>query len=340
MKLGDVARHLGGEIAGDPDIDIRGASGIHDACEGEVTFLADRRLIEACAGSRASGVVVKQFIPEIGKPQIIVANPLYAFAKLLELFHVKPALSTGISDSAFVSPQASIGKDVSIHAFAYVSDGAVIGGRTIIHPGAFVGAGAVVGEECLIYPHVTVCERVTIGNRVIIHAGSVLGSDGFGYVFEGGRHYKIPQIGTVVIGDDVEIGANVTIDRATTGETVIGKGTKIDNLVQIGHNVKIGEHSIIVSQVGIAGSTEIGSHVVLGGQVGVADHATIDDGCMVGAQSGVMGHLVKGVFSGSPAIPHRDWLKASALFARLPELHKKIRELEDTLRRMERSQDD
>jgi UDP-3-O-[3-hydroxymyristoyl] glucosamine N-acyltransferase len=340
MKLGDVARHLGGEIAGDPDIDIRGASGIHDAGEGEVTFLADRKLIEACAGSRASGVVVKQFIPEIGKPQIIVANPLYAFAKLLELFHVKPALSTGISDSAFVSPQASIGKDVSIHAFAYVSDSAVIGDRTIIHPGAFVGAGAVVGEECLIYPHVTVCERVTIGNRVIIHAGSVLGSDGFGYVFEGGRHYKIPQIGTVVIGDDVEIGANVTIDRATTGETVIGKGTKIDNLVQIGHNVKIGEHSIIVSQVGIAGSTEIGSHVVLGGQVGVADHATIDDGCMLGAQSGVFGHLSRGIYSGSPAIPHRDWLKASALFARLPELHKKIRELEDTLRRMERSQDD
>ncbi len=336
MKLGDVARHLGGEIAGDPDIDIRGAAGIHDAGEGELTFLADRKLIETCAGSRASGVVVKQFIPELGKPQIIVANPLYAFAKLLELFHVKPALPTGISGSAFVSPQATIGKDVSVHAFAYVSGGAVLGDRTIIHPGAFIGEGTVIGEECVIYPNVTVREGVIIGNRVIIHAGSVLGSDGFGYVFDGGRHYKIPQVGTVVIGDDVEIGANVTIDRATTGKTSIGKGTKIDNLVQVGHNVRIGEHSIIVAQVGIGGSTEIGSHVVLGGQVGIADHAILDDGCMVGAKGGVMGHLPKGIYSGGPAIPHREWLKASALFARLPELHKRIRELEEKLSGMEK----
>jgi UDP-3-O-[3-hydroxymyristoyl] glucosamine N-acyltransferase len=336
MKLGDVARHLGGEIAGDPDIDIRGAAGIHDAGEGELTFLADRKLIEPCAGSRASGVVVKQFVPELGKPQIIVANPLYAFAKLLELFHVKPALPTGISGSAFVSPQATIGKDVSVHAFAYVSGGAVLGDRTTIHPGAFIGADSVVGEECVIYPNVTVREGVIIGNRVIIHAGSVLGSDGFGYVFDGGRHYKIPQVGTVVIGDDVEIGANVTIDRATTGKTSIGKGTKIDNLVQVGHNVRIGEHSIIVAQVGIGGSTEIGSHVVLGGQVGIADHAILDDGCMVGAKGGVMGHLPKGIYSGAPVIPHREWLKASALFARLPELHKRIRELEEKLSGMEK----
>jgi len=336
MKLGDVARHVGGEIAGDPDIDVRGAAGIHDAGEGDVTFLADRKHLEACAASRASGVVVKQLVPEIGKPQIIVSNPLYAFAKLLELFHVKPALPTGISDSAFVSPQARIGKDVSIHAFAVVSDNAVLGDRTIVHPGAFIGSGAVVGEECTIYPHVTILERVTIGNRVIIHSGAVLGSDGFGYVFEGGRHYKIPQVGTVVVEDDVEIGANTTIDRATTGRTVIGKGTKIDNLVQIGHNVKIGEHSIIVAQVGIGGSTEMGSHVVLGGQVGIADHAILDDGCMVGAKGGVMGHLPKGIYSGGPAIPHREWLKASALFARLPELYKKIRELEEKLSGMEK----
>lgn len=340
MKLGDVARRLGGELAGNPDIDVRGAAGIHDAGEGEVTFLTDRKLIDACAKSRAAAVVVKQFVPEIGKPQIIITNPLFAFARLLELFYVTLASPTGISASAFVSPQAKIGKDVSLHAFAYVSDGAVLGDGTVIHPGVFIGAGAVIGEGCIIYPRVTILERVTIGSRVIIHSGSVLGSDGFGYVFEGGRHYKIPQVGTVVIGDDVEIGANVTIDRATTGKTVIGKGTKIDNLVQIAHNVKIGEHSIIVSQVGIAGSTEIGSHVVLGGQVGIADHAAIDDGCMLGAQSGVFGHLSRGIYSGSPAMPHREWLKASALFARLPELHKRIKELEDRLKSMERRQDD
>jgi UDP-3-O-[3-hydroxymyristoyl] glucosamine N-acyltransferase len=337
VKLKELALMLGGEIVGDPEIEIRGAAGVHEVNEGEITFLSDMKLMRECAGSKASCVIVKDFISGIEKAQVIVRNPLYAFAKVLEHFSA-PVQYTGISSDAFVSEKAGIGKDVSIHPFAFISENVVIGDHTVIHPGVFIGRDTVVGAQCVLYPNVTVREKVTLGDRVIVHSGSVIGSDGFGYVMEGGRHYKIPQVGGVIIGDDVEIGAGVTIDRATTGNTKIGSGTKIDNLVQIGHNVKIGEHAILVAQVGVGGSTEIGNFVVLGGQVGVADHSRIDDGCMAGAKSGIFGHLEKGVYSGVPVIPHRDWLKATALFARLPDLNKRIKELEEKIRILERRQ--
>ena len=182
----------------------------------------------------------------------------------------------------------------------------------------------------------TLRENVRIGNRVIIHAGSVIGSDGFGYVFDEGRHHKIPQVGGVIIEDDVEIGSNVSIDRATTGNTIIGAGTKIDNLVQIAHNVTIGKNSLIIAQVGVAGSTEIGDYVTLAGQVGIVDHVTIESGTIIGAQSGVLGNIAKGIYSGSPVMPHRDWLKTQAIIAKLPELYKKIRELEGKIKELER----
>jgi UDP-3-O-[3-hydroxymyristoyl] glucosamine N-acyltransferase len=228
------------------------------------------------------------------------------------------------------------GKEVSIHPFAYISDNVTIGRDTIIYPGVFIGEGTVIGDGCTIYANVTIREKVTVGNRVIIHSGSVIGSDGFGYVWEEGRHYKIPQVGGVIIGEDVEIGANVTIDRATTGNTIIGRGTKIDNLVQIAHNVTIGERSIIVAQVGIAGSSEIGNFVTLAGQVGIPDHVKIADGCIIGAQAGVMGNLSKGIYLGSPAMPHRDWLRSTALFSKLPELNRRIKELEEKVLTLER----
>lgn len=331
MRLRELAVTLNGELKGKPDLDISGAAGIFDAKKGDVTFLSDKKLKQDCADSKASCVIVRDFIPELDKPQIKVNNPLYAFAKALEVFYVEPYKTAGISKEAFVSKKTKIGADVTIHPLSYISDNADIGDNTVIFPGVFIGNETVIGSECILYPNVTVREKVRIGNRVIIHSGTVIGSDGFGYVLEGGKHYKIPQVGGVIIGDDVEIGANVTIDRATTGNTVIGAGTKIDNLVQVAHNVRIGENSIIVAQTGIAGSTNIGSYVVLGGQVGIADHASIEDGCMVGSQSGVFGTLQKGVYSGSPAIPHRDWLRSTSIFARLPELMKKIRELEDRL---------
>lgn len=332
MKLSEFAEAVGGKLRGDPDAEIHGASGIGEVKEGEITFLEGRRLLRECAASNASCVMVRDFIPEMEKPQIIVKNPRFAFARLIELFTVKPPVPTGIHRMAYVAEGVMTGEGVSVHPFACISEGASIGERTVIYPGVFIGTRAVLGADCILYPNVAVMEGVAIGNRVIIHAGSVIGSDGFGYVFEEGSHKKIPQVGGVVIGDDVEIGANVTIDRATTGNTVIGKGTKIDNLVQIAHNVKIGEHSIIVAQVGIAGSAKIGSFVMLGGQVGVSDHARIDDGCMIGARSGVAGHIAKGIHSGTPAIPHKEWLRAVTLFARLPEMHRRIKRLEEQLR--------
>jgi len=336
MKLREIAEMLGGEIAGSPDIEIKGAAGISDAKEGDVTFLSTAKLIKECAESKASCVIVKEFVSEIKKPQVKVANPQYAFAKLLEHFYVRPFTTSGISDKAYVSDKAKVAKDTAVFPLTFISDGAAVGGKTVVYPGVFIGENSSIGDGCIIYPNVTIRENVRIGSRVIIHSGAVIGSDGFGYVMEKGIHYKIPQVGGVIIGDDVEIGANVTVDRATTGNTVIGKGAKIDNLVQIAHNVKIGENSIIVSQVGIAGSTEIGNYVVLGGQVGVADHAKLDDGVMVGAQSGVMGHVAKGIYSGSPIISHRDWLKSVAIFAKLPELNRRIKELEDKIENIER----
>ncbi|MDI6744678.1 MAG: UDP-3-O-(3-hydroxymyristoyl)glucosamine N-acyltransferase [Thermodesulfovibrionales bacterium] len=336
MKLREIAEMLGGELAGGPDIEIKGAAGISDAEGGDITFLSTAKLIGECIESNASAVIVKDTVPEIKKPQIKVSNPQYAFARLLEYFYVKPFMASGISDGAYVSDKAKIGEDVSVYPMVFVSDSASIGNRTVIYPGVFIGENSSVEDECIIYPNVIIRENIKVGSRVIIHSGAVIGSDGFGYVMEKGVHYKIPQVGGVIIGDDVEIGANVTIDRATTGNTIIGKGTKIDNLVQIAHNVKIGENSVIAAQTGVAGSTEIGNYVVFGGQVGVADHAKIDDGVMVGAQSGAMGHVKKGIYSGSPMIPHRDWLKSIVIFAKLPELNKRIKELEDMIKNIER----
>jgi UDP-3-O-[3-hydroxymyristoyl] glucosamine N-acyltransferase len=336
VKLKELALMVGGELKGEPDIDIKGAAGISDVREGEITFLSDKKLMRRCVRSKASCVIVGGFYPEVDKPQIVVKNPYYAFAKVLEHYYVRPLQPVGISGEAFISGRARIGKDVSIYPFAYISDNAVIGEKTTIYPGVFVGNDTVIGSECILYPNVTIREKVTVGNRVIIHPGSVIGSDGFGYVLEGGRHYKIPQVGGVIIGDNVEIGGNVVIERATTGNTTIGKGTKICDLVVVGHNTKIGGNSILVGQVGVGGSVEIGNYVVIGGQVGIADHTKIDDGCMIAAQSGIMGHITKGVYSGSPAINHKDWLRAVSVFAKLPELARRVKELEKKINLIER----
>ncbi len=295
-----------------------------------------KRFLKDLSTCRASCLIVKESIPDIQMTQLRVSNPYLAFAKLLGHFYVKPEKSFGISKSAYVSDKAKIGNNVSVFPFSYISDGVSIGDDCIIYPNVFIGENTAIGNHCTIYPHVTLREGVTIGSRVIIHSGSVIGSDGFGYVFDQGRHYKIPQVGGVIVGDDVEIGSNVSVDRATTGHTVIGKGTKIDNLCQIAHNVKVGTNSILVAQVGIGGSSEIGDYVTLAGQVGVSDHTKIDSETMIGAQSGIMGHVTKGAYSGSPAIPHRDWLKSQAIYAKLPELHKKIKELEERIRELER----
>ena len=233
-------------------------------------------------------------------------------------------------------PGAKIGKGVSIQSFCVVEDGSEIGDGTVLYPGVCIGKGALVGAGCVLYQGVVIREGCRIGDNVIIHCNSVVGSDGFGYARDGAKYVKVPQRGIVILADDVELGACVTVDRATIGETVIGRGTKIDNLVQIAHNVKIGEDTVIVAQAGIAGSTRVGSRAQLGGQVGVAGHITIGDEVGVGAQSGVTGDLPsRGVFSGMPAIPHGEWLRAAVVFPKLPELKKKIAELEKRLAELE-----
>jgi len=336
VKLSEIASLVHGEIFGEPNLEIRGVSGISEAQEGDITFLSGKRHIKNLPHCKASCIIVQEPLHDLALTQLKVANPYLAFARLLEHFYLKPLKPLGVSRDTFISDKAKIAESVSIFPFSYIAEGASIGDGSVIYPFVFIGENTAIGEQCIIYPHVTLREGITVGNRVIIHPGSVIGSDGFGYVFDEGRYHKIPQVGSIIIEDDVEIGSNATIDRATTGNTIIGRGTKIDNLVQIGHNVTIGNNSIIVAQVGIGGSTAIGDYVTLGGQVGVSDHTKIESGTMIGAQSGVMGNVAKGAYSGYPAIPHRDWLKAQAIIAKLPELHKRIKELEDKVKELER----
>ncbi len=265
-----------------------------------------------------------------------MANPYLAFAKILGIYAHRPYEPKGVDQRAWVSPTAKLGEGVSVYPFVYIGDHADVGGRVVLFPGVFVGDKAVIGDDTLIYPNVSINEGCRIGKRVILHSGVVIGSDGFGFATDGNRSVKIPQVGIVEIADDVEIGANTTVDRATMGKTVIKRGVKIDNLVQVAHSVTIGEDSIIVAQVGIAGSTKIGSNVIVAGQVGVADHIEIGDNVMVGPQSGVAkGIPPNQVVSGTPTMPHKDWLKAVTIFPKLPEMWKKIGQLEARIRDLE-----
>ncbi len=335
MKLYELKDLFQCELSGNGEVEITGAAGLSEAGEGDITFLSDRKLLKELVGSKATAVIVKEFVEGLQKPQVKTGNPQYAYAKLLSHFYVKPQPYRGLSRKAFISESASLGENVSVYAFAYISDNARIGPGSVIYPGVFVGEGSSIGEGCLIYPNVTIREGVSIGNRVIIHPGAVIGADGFGYVFAEGAHRKIPQVGGVIIEDDVEIGANTTIDRATTSNTVIGRGTKIDNLVQIAHNVQVGSNVIFVAQIGIGGSTRIGDGVIIGGQSAIADHTNIEAGTMMAARSGALGEVKRGVYSGTPIQPHRDWLRSSVIFAKLPEMKKKLEELEKKIQSLE-----
>lgn len=331
MKLIDFSELVQGTILGNPDIEITGVAGIKDAGEGDITFISSSKYIHYLDNSRVSCVIVKEPVNGLAITQLIVSNPYYAFAKALEQFHPYPAFKPGVNELAAVSDTAIIGRNVSVYPFAHISENTSVGDNTAILTGVFIGENTKIGSQCIIYPNVVIRENVQIGNRVIIHSGTVIGSDGYGYTFEKGVHYKIPQVGGVIIEDDVEIGSNVSVDRATLGNTIIGKGTKIDNLAQIAHNVKIGEGSLIVAQVVIGGSSEIGSFVTIGGQAAIADHTIIESGTMIVGQSGVFGNVKKGVYAGTLALPHRDWLRSNALFAKLPEMNRRIKELEEQL---------
>ena len=336
MKLKELAGMIGGTVSGNPDVDITGVSGIEEAQQGDITYILNLDTVEDITSLKASALILKEEVKGLTASMVISDNPQYTFARALEVFYVKPCPPGGISEKAVIGSDVVTGNDITVHPHAYIGNGAKIGSNVTISPGAYIGDGAVIGDGSFIHPHVTIREKVTLGKNVIIHAGSVIGADGFGYVLEQGKHYKIPQVGSVIIEDDVEIGANAVIDRGTMGDTVIGRGTKIDNLVQIAHNVKIGKNCIIISQVGISGSVEIGDGVVLAGQVGVRDHIKIGKGAMVGAQSGIGGNIPEGqVYSGSPAIPHVSWLRAQSIYAKLPDFIKRLQKLEKKLQKEE-----
>ncbi len=338
--LSELAQLVGGEVIGDGGIKIVGIAPIEEARKGEITFIAHPRYLPKLTQTEASAVIVSPKVSEAEKPLLRVANPYLAFAKILGIYAHRPYEPRGVDQGAWVSPTAKLGERGSVYPFAYVGDHAEIGNRVILFPGVFVGDNAVIGDDSLIYPNVSIYEGSRIGKRVILHSGVVIGSDGFGFARDGRRSVKIPQIGIVEIGDDVEIGANTTIDRAAMGKTVIKRGVKIDNLVQVAHSVIIGEDSIIVAQVGIAGSSKIGSNVILAGQVGVIDHIEIGDNVIVGPQSGVAKDIPPNqVVTGTPPLPHKEQVRAVLTFPKLPEMWRKIGQLEAKLRDLEAGQD-
>lgn len=337
FTLAEIARMVKGRIAGDPEIRIRGISSIEEAKPGEISFIANPRYRSRAATTAASAVIAQREMAGVRCALLLVENPYYAFAQLLSVFHPSRRYPAGVDPKASVGKGVIFGEGVSIGPFVTVEEGVKLGDRVRLGPGVFVGEGSEIGEESLIYPNVTIREGVKIGKRVIIHSGTVVGSDGFGFAPHQKRYHKVPQVGGVIIEDDVELGANVTVDRATLGNTTIGKGTKVDNLVQIGHNVVIGNDSILVSQVGISGSAKIGHHVTLAGQVGVAGHLTIGDGATVGGKSGITKDIpADETVSGFPPLPHKVWLKAQASFQHLPEMREQVRKLEMKVAQLEK----
>jgi UDP-3-O-[3-hydroxymyristoyl] glucosamine N-acyltransferase len=336
FTLGRLAEALDARLDRDPERIVTGVAPLESAGPGHISFLADSRYCAAARRSRAGAFLAPADVSDLPAPALRCREPREALIDLLTLFYPSAAVVPGVDASAVVAPDAQVHPSASIGALTVIESGAVIGPNVRLHPLVYIGARVEVGEASVLYPHVVVREGIRLGRRVIIHGGAVIGADGFGYVFQGSTHRKIPQVGGVIIEDDVEIGANATIDRATLGDTLIRRGTKIDNLVQVGHNVEIGEHAILVAQVGVSGSCRLGTQVVLAGQVGVADHVTIGDGVIVGAQSGVANNLKAGeTYFGYPARPAAEARRINAALSRLPELLKKFRALERRVRDLE-----
>ncbi len=330
MTAQTLAQKLGARLEGDPDTLITGVSSVEFAQEGDLVFAESLRYLRLAERSPASTVIVWHDAPSIGKTLLRAESPREAFARALELFAPTPRHPEGIDLNAVISPDADLADDVAIGAGCVIEAGARIGRGTVLYPLCYIGHDVHIGEQCVLYPHVTLMHGVKLGNRVVVHSGAVIGADGFGFVTVDGVHRKVPHLGTVEIGDDVEIGANVCIDRAKTGVTRIGSGTKVDNLVHIAHNVQVGEHCLLVAQVGIAGSSQLGRYVVLAGQVGVADHVQIGDGAIVLAQSGVASNLPGGArYFGTPAREHRKQLRNMAYISRLAELFERVKALEE-----------
>jgi UDP-3-O-[3-hydroxymyristoyl] glucosamine N-acyltransferase len=337
VTLAEIADRLGCRLEGDGALVITRVATLDDAGPGDLTFLANPKYAARAATTRASAIILAADAASAPCAMLRSAHPYRSFAQALALLGRDERPAAGVHPTAVVAPDARIGAEVAIGPLAVVGAGATIGDRVVVHPHVVIGPGVTIGDDCVLHARVSIRERSRIGARVVIQDGAVVGSDGYGFVTDDdGVHHKIPQQSVVVIEDDVEIGANTTIDRPAVGETRIGQGTKIDNLVQIAHGVKVGRHSLLVAQVGIAGSSTIGDHVVLAGQVGVAGHVTIGDRVRATAQTGIPNSVEPGaLISGYPAIDNRDWLKSSAVFRHLPELRRQLKSLETRLEALE-----
>jgi UDP-3-O-[3-hydroxymyristoyl] glucosamine N-acyltransferase len=339
VNLAELAALIGGRVVGDDALEVERFAPFDAAGPGDITFITNSKYLKKLAVSRATAVIVQA---EMAAPcaLIVCSNPYLAFAKVLERLYVKPLEPQGILPGAQVHDSALIGVDVTIHPGCHVGENVVIGAGTTLLPNVVIYRDVRIGKDCIVHAGVVVREECLIGDRVLLQPSVVIGSDGFGFAPDGERYVKIPQVGNVIIEDDVEIGAGSCIDRAALGSTVIGRGTKLDNLVHIAHNVSIGENTVLAAQVGIAGSTKIGKHSTFGGQVGVAGHITVGENTTAGGKSGITSNTAGNqVLSGIPAMPHRDWLKVSMSLVKLPQmrqnlgsLHKRVEALENLLK--------
>ena len=338
FSLKKIANLVGGNVIGNDSFIIEGINSLDAAAQGEISFFADRKYKESLRKTKASAIIVSEENLLFKGPQVVVSNPALAYAKVASIFVPPVPRYPGISEQAVLHDSTRIGKDVSIYPLVYVGEEALIGDNVIMFPGVFIGDRVKIGNGTVIYPNVTILHDCQIGKNVIINAGTVIGSDGFGFVRDGPVSYKIPQTGIVQIDDDVEIGANNCIDRAALGKTWIKRGVKTDNFVHVAHNVIIGEDTIVVAQVAISGSVHIGRQVIIGGQVAVSDHVEIGDRVMIGSQSGVPKSIPSGeVVSGTPAMPHRLWLKTSGIIRRLPQFSEHLRHLEKRVAELEKN---
>ena len=341
LTLASIAEVVDGEIRGDEDLKICGAASFEDAKADEITFAGQSKFLKRINDTSAGAVIVPKDYVAGTKNIVRVANPQLAFVKILALFHPPEKPRFGISRDAYIGKTFFCGEDVSIAPFAVIGDNVALGHRVLIGSSVVIGDNVVIGDDVRIYPNVTILDRCIIGNRVTIHAGTVIGSDGFGFVPEGEKYYKIPHMGVVKIDNDVEIGAGNAIDRATFGKTWIQSGVKTDNLVHIAHNVTVGENTLLVGQVGISGSVTIGKNAILAGQAGISGHLSIGDRAVIGPQAGLAKSVPDGeTVSGSPAIPHRQWLRVQRVIPKLPEFAKKLSELELKLKEIEEKQNE
>ena len=336
LRLKDIARILDGTIDGDEDTVISNISGIEDAKEGDITFVANPKYIKYIEQTNASAIVCSPDISSESKNLLKVKNPYLAYAKAITFLN-PPREETGtIDERAFIGKDVKLGENVTIYPFAFIGDGSTIGDNTTIYPNCFLGRKVKIGNNTFLHPNVTIREECIVGNNVIINSGAIIGSDGFGFAPDGAKKFKIPQLGIVQIDDDVEIGACTTIDRATMGKTWIKRGAKLDNLIQVAHNCTIGEDSIIIALAGISGSTHIGDRVIMAGQSATAGHVKIGNDVTVGARGGVAVDVPPGqTVSGAPHMPHRDWLRSTLIFRKLPEMNQTIKELKKKITELE-----